>query len=126
MVEESIFVSLSKKPRIETIAIAPKSELDKYLEEPIIDQDPLEYWRANEKRFPNLSFMARDFLGAMATSTPSERAFSKSRHIVTDFRCSLKGNTIEALNLVQDWLPKLRGKDGFPKPSALEDIQVID
>jgi hypothetical protein len=103
--ETNIFASLAKKPRFENIV--PKSELDTYLAEPVVDVEPLEYWKVNSKRFPYLSQMARDYLGAMATSTPSERAFSKGRHIVTDFRCSMNGDTVEALALNQDWIPKL-------------------
>ena len=39
-------------------------------------QDTLEWWGENEKRYPNLSPLARKYLAIPATSAPSERAFS--------------------------------------------------
>jgi hypothetical protein len=48
--------------------------------------------------------MARDYLAVPGTSTPSERAFSGGRQLITDFRCSLlKGGTITACMLLKNW-----------------------
>ncbi len=44
--------------------------------------------------------MARDYLAVPGTSSPSERAFSGGRQLITDFRCSLKGVTITACMLL--------------------------
>ena len=85
----------------------PISELDTYLDEPVMKNvrnfDLLEYWRVHSARFPNLSRMARDYLAVPGTSTPSERAFSSGRQLITDFRCSLKAETITACMLLKDW-----------------------
>ena len=65
--------------------------------------DLLDYWRAHSTRFPNLSRMARDYLAIPGTSTPSERAFSAGRQLITDFRCRLNAETITACMLLKDW-----------------------
>ena len=82
------------------------TELDTYLEEPVIEDGPnfnvLDYWRVHSIRFPNLSRMARDYLAIPSTSTPSERAFSAGRQLITDFRCSLKVETITACMMLKN------------------------
>ena len=84
-----------------------QSEFDVYISEPVARHhskfDVLDYWRINSDRFPNLSRMARDYLAVPGTSTPSERAFSGGRQLITDFRCSLKGETISACMLLKNW-----------------------
>ena len=59
---------------------ANNDELKVYLE---MEQLPnlsewagLDCWRENHKRFPNLSVMARQYLGCPATSASVERLFS--------------------------------------------------
>lgn len=83
------------------------TELDTYLDEPVMEDGPnfdlLEYWRVHSTRFPNLSRMARDYLAVPGTSTPSERAFSAGRQLITDFRCRLKAQTITACMLLKNW-----------------------
>lgn len=94
----------------QTTGAIRQSELTTYLSEPVMENgeqfDILDYWRTNSSRFPNLSRMAWDYLAIPGTSTPSERAFSGGRPLVTDFRCSLKAETITACMLLKDWLKK--------------------
>jgi hypothetical protein len=89
------------------------SELDSYIDEPVVKTgrnfDLLEYWRAQSSRFPNLSLMARDYLAVPGTSTPSERAFSAGRQLITDFRCRLQAETITACMLLKDWFKQPEG-----------------
>jgi hAT family C-terminal dimerisation region len=47
--------------------------------------------------------MARNYLAVPCTSTPSERVFPAGRQVITDFRCSLKAETITACMLLKDW-----------------------
>jgi len=47
--------------------------------------------------------MARDYLAVPGTSTPSERALSGGRQLITDFRCRLGGETITACMLLKNW-----------------------
>jgi len=42
------------------------------------DDDPLEWWKANQTRFPTLFPMAKSFLGCPATTAELERVFSKA------------------------------------------------
>ncbi|EIN07766.1 hypothetical protein PUNSTDRAFT_70285, partial [Punctularia strigosozonata HHB-11173 SS5] len=54
--------------------------------------------------FPILSRMARDFLAIPATSVSVERVFSKSRHICSDLRSSLRAETIQQALLTKVWI----------------------
>lgn len=53
------------------------------------EDDPLLWWRVNCAKFPTLSVLARKWLRCVATSVPSERAFSTGGNVVTAKRCSL-------------------------------------
>ncbi|KAH0650391.1 hypothetical protein KY284_030303 [Solanum tuberosum] len=65
-----------------SVCIAEKSELDLYLEEKNLDyqtfheMDVIKYWKDNEKKYPNLSVMARDVLSVSITTVASESTFS--------------------------------------------------
>jgi hypothetical protein len=86
------------------IATSDKPEIDVYLAEPVTaDHSVLDYWKRNSDRFPNLSRMVKDYLAIPGTSTPSERAFSGGRQLITDFRCRLSGETIMAKNWLKQW-----------------------
>ncbi|EGZ11164.1 hypothetical protein PHYSODRAFT_419461, partial [Phytophthora sojae] len=51
--------------------------------------NPSKWWGFHKKKYPNLSKLARKWLGIVATSAPSERAFSTSGSILTVKRGSL-------------------------------------
>ncbi|GAB5373055.1 hypothetical protein AAMO2058_001717200 [Amorphochlora amoebiformis] len=54
------------------------SEIQKYRSWDVSNRvDPLKWWRDNRNAFPILSQVARVYLGVHATSTESERTFSK-------------------------------------------------
>ena len=86
---------------------AKRSEIDVYISEPVVENNSkfqvLDYWKVNSFRFPLFSRMARDYLAVPGTSTPSERAFSGGRQLITDFCCRLKGETITAFMLLKNW-----------------------
>ena len=48
--------------------------------------------------------MARDFLTIPATSVSVKRVFSKSRHICSDLRSSLKADTVTEALLKKVWI----------------------
>ena len=62
------------------------------------------YSQLNGHNFPTVSRMARDFLAIPATSVSVERTFSKSRHICSDLRSSLKAETITQALLSKVWI----------------------
>ncbi|OWZ14320.1 hypothetical protein PHMEG_00012221 [Phytophthora megakarya] len=45
-------------------------------------------------KYPILATLARKWLGCIATSMPSERAFSTSRNLVTKKRCAIAPDII--------------------------------
>ncbi|KAH0696240.1 hypothetical protein KY290_013595 [Solanum tuberosum] len=65
-----------------SVCIAGKSKLDLYLEEKKLnyqtfhEMDVIKYWKDNEKKYPDLSIMARDVLSVPITTVASESAFS--------------------------------------------------
>jgi hypothetical protein len=59
--------------------------------------NPLDWWRSNAVKFPNLANFARRVLAIPATSAPSERIYSVAGQIVTKKRNRLTGDTVTLL-----------------------------
>ncbi|KAK0144139.1 Zinc finger BED domain-containing protein 1 [Merluccius polli] len=76
-----------------------ESEMTMYLQEMAIDgeEDPLTWWKTNEKRFPFRAKLARKYLCICATSTRSERVFSTGGSVVTPIRSLLKPDKVNKL-----------------------------
>ena len=74
-------------------------EIDKYTAGSVIDGDeePLKCWQVNEKELPLLSQLARQYLAIQATSSPSERLFSKAGLVRTPARAQLKPEKVDML-----------------------------
>ena len=87
-------VNLSPRDKI-------KHEIDAYLKEQNLDTEgnPLEWWRSHESTYPPplMARISKKYLCVPATSTSSERVFSKGGLIVTPHRASLKPETAEML-----------------------------
>ncbi|KAL4190409.1 hypothetical protein AMTRI_Chr07g75500 [Amborella trichopoda] len=87
---------------------ARKSELDRYLEEPIfprnLDFNIRNWWQLNAPRFPTLSKMARDILGIPVSTVTSDSTFDIGGQVLDQYRSSLLPETIQALMCAQDWL----------------------
>lgn len=92
-----------KKKETASPAASPHSrlskEIDTYLSYPVIDGDdePLEWWKVNAKELPLLSQLARIYLAIQATSSPSERLFSKAGQVATPARAQLKPEKVDKL-----------------------------
>lgn len=82
------------------------AEIVKYLQEDCIPgkQDPLQYWRFKKEGFPSLGAMAKSYLSAVSTSTPSERTFSMGRLVIRHTRKSLSAEKIRALMCLNSWI----------------------
>lgn len=65
--------------------------------------DILQWWKISSSKYPVLSKMARDILAIPASTVPSESAFSTGGRVISDYRSSLAGSTVEALICLQDW-----------------------
>ena len=81
-IELEIF-GTSEGPRISV-----EEECRRYLNEPAVayQLNPIAYWESKASQFPTLYRAARLYLAAPASSTPSERAFSFGRLVITDQR----------------------------------------
>ena len=81
--------------------VASRSDLDLYLEEPLLDRnvemDILEWWRSVEYRWPCLTKLAPNVLSIPITSIYLEVAFSIGGRILKPSRCSLSPDSVEAL-----------------------------
>ena len=76
-----------------------EQEVFRYLAEnsPSRDVQPLEWWKLNEHRFPNMSRVTKKNLCIPASSTASERLFSKAGELVSKRRSCLKPKNIDAI-----------------------------
>lgn len=61
------------------------------------NQNPLEWWAMNRRKYPRLSQLAYRYLCIPATSVPSERMFSASGHITCDRRSRLTPDNANVL-----------------------------
>ena len=84
------------------------TDLDRYLNTDLIsfeddeDFDILIWWKSQHK-YPVISIIARDVLTVPVSIAASEAAFSAGGRVVSDKRCSLVPNSIEAYICVKDW-----------------------
>ncbi|EGZ22392.1 hypothetical protein PHYSODRAFT_451067, partial [Phytophthora sojae] len=63
--------------------------------------NPLKWWTKERRaKYPIIAALARKWLGRIATSVPSERAFSQSGNVVTSKRCSLDPEIIRDIMFV--------------------------
>jgi len=63
-------------------------ELDKYMNEPLINrhEDPLKWWTAYKLLYPRFFIIVKKRLCILATSVPCERLFSKAGLVITERR----------------------------------------
>ncbi|XP_073691495.1 E3 SUMO-protein ligase ZBED1-like [Garra rufa] len=77
---------------------AVTEEMKNYLQDRTkIDSGPLGWWKKNQDRYPNLARVAKRLLCIPATSTPSERIFSKAGFIVNKARSCLLPKNVDML-----------------------------
>ncbi|KAF6158147.1 hypothetical protein GIB67_014941 [Kingdonia uniflora] len=85
-----------------------KSELDQYLEEPLLpntqELDILDWWKLHSMRYPTLSRMARDILAIPVSTVAPEYAFNTGDNELDHYKSSLQAATLEALVCAKDWL----------------------
>lgn len=85
-----------------------KSDLDKYLEEPLFprkaDFSILNWWKVHTPRYPILSMMARNILGMPMSKASLEFVFNTGNKALEQYRSSLRSDTLQALMCAQDWM----------------------
>ncbi|XP_024043240.1 zinc finger BED domain-containing protein RICESLEEPER 2-like [Citrus clementina] len=88
--------------------ISSKSDLDMYLEDPLVkrtpDFDVLQWWKMNKGKYPILAEMAKDLLAIPVTTVASESAFSTGGRTLSPHRSRLHPDTLEAIMCSQHWL----------------------
>ena len=96
--DDELFCVVEKSNELE-------DEIARYLQQDVEPKETkiLAYWLCRQQTFPSLARMARCYLGVPATSAPSERVFSKGRHITTWDRASLEPRTVQELSCVKQW-----------------------
>ena len=66
--------------------------------------DPLKWWQDNEKKFPSVAKMARQFLATPASTGGVERFFKGCTQAHSDLRKNLSDVTMEnMLFAAEDW-----------------------
>ena len=75
-----------------------KQQLDCYLSHPELEmeENPLDWWRVEHQRYPNLAKLAQKYICVCATSVPAERIFSIAGQIVSD-RSARKPDKVDQL-----------------------------
>lgn len=99
-------------------------EVQRYFADPPASRsdDPLQWWRKNESRFPHVAKLARTYLAIPATSTPSERVFSAAGNIVTKKRAALSAENVDALIFLnKNWSLLFQVQ---PSAALQHDVQV--
>ena len=66
------------------------------------ETSPLQWWRDHERDFKTLSGLAKKYLCIQATSSPSERLFSKAGQVITPRRAQLKPEKANMLIFLAD------------------------
>lgn len=79
-------------------------ELEEYVGTRMIKAKTLEFWAKSEVTYPNLSRMAKEYLGIPATSASSERCFSQARILLPYTRNRLSPKKIREQILMGSWL----------------------
>lgn len=92
------------------------AELATYLVEPRIprSENPLEWWKVNAHRFPQLARLSRSFLSAPPTSVPSECIFSIAGDVLSEHRSRLLPERAEMLILMKANMVFLEGYQPSP------------
>ncbi|KAJ7985047.1 hypothetical protein DPEC_G00361090 [Dallia pectoralis] len=84
----------------------PNGALARYRAEPTISETdcPLQWWSTHEGAHPQLSVLARKYLGTPATSVPCERLFSLAGNVVQKKRAALSSENVNRLVCLSNWL----------------------
>lgn len=99
---EEEFDATPSEPTIAQVIDAEITAFQAEKGQPMFNQDngynnPLDWWRIKENKYPNVWKLARCVLAIPATSAPSERVFSAAANIVNKKRVRLKPETVDLL-----------------------------
>ncbi|GFZ11473.1 hypothetical protein Acr_22g0008710 [Actinidia rufa] len=96
-----------------------KSELDLYLEEPVLgwtqDFNALSWWKFASSKYPTLSRMARDLLAIPISLATSDKAFYTEKREADECIVSLGPDLVNAVMCIESWFPKHKKTPGERK-----------
>ncbi|KAH9801502.1 hypothetical protein KPL71_001060 [Citrus sinensis] len=85
-----------------------KSELDRYLDDELLDIIPnfdiLAFWKMHTGQYPILGELAKDILAIPVSIVAFESAFSTGGRFLSPHRSRLHPNTLESLMCAQNWI----------------------
>jgi len=75
-----------------------------YLSEPVFHvKDPIQWWLANQRRFPRLAVLALDLLSVPPSTCECERVFSQAKLVVGLLRHGTHWDTLCMLQSIKNW-----------------------
>uniref|UniRef100_A0A7N2R680 Transposase n=1 Tax=Quercus lobata TaxID=97700 RepID=A0A7N2R680_QUELO len=118
---------------IESTSQPLKSELDMYLEEPVLpwtqDFNILSWWRAASPRYPILSRIARDYLPVPISVATSMDAFFTIEREISPRYASLRPDLMNAIMCTRSWFPdefKSIIGSALGYEEMLEDMEFVE
>ncbi|PPQ76982.1 hypothetical protein CVT24_009477, partial [Panaeolus cyanescens] len=91
------------------------------------DQDIVQWWGINARRFPTWASLAFDYLAIMGSSVSSERAFSAAGITISKRRNRLKGDIVEALQFLKSlYATDLIFREPPTTASMEDEFDVVD
>ncbi|EEC82309.1 hypothetical protein OsI_26572 [Oryza sativa Indica Group] len=111
--------------------IGTKSELEVYMDQPLLewdikDKSPfniLHWWSLKQHELPILSRLAHDVLAIQVSTVASEFAFSAGGRVIDPFRSRLDPEIVQALICTKDWTAASR-KGGNVVGSILTEMDM--
>ena len=83
----------------QSAGVSKSQEIETFFNQKAVPRaiNPLQWWKNNCMSFPMMAKIAQSLLCTPATSTPSERVFSKAGLVVTKKRSNLKPSMVDSL-----------------------------
>ena len=84
---------------VEQPTVRPVMEMNKYEKETVLPRakKPLSWWKVNGCAMPGMKILAKKYLSCPATSTPSERLFSKAGELINQRRSNISDKNINVV-----------------------------
>ncbi|KAH9723471.1 BED-type domain-containing protein [Citrus sinensis] len=105
-----------------------KSELDRYLDDELLDTIPnfdiLAFWKMHTGQYPILGELAKDILAIPVSTVVSESAFSTGGRFLSPHRSRLHPNTLESLMCAQNWI-WASSRGGVPENEIFAGEELI-
>lgn len=85
-----------------TLTSAFEIEIDTYLRDIMVDENPLQFFKTYQRKYPLLSGIVKRLMHVTATSVPAESLFSQTGLIDTELRNRLSAAHLEKLVFLKE------------------------